>query len=183
MKNIIFLDIDGVLNNNNSSFSSESITILNQLIKKNNANVVMITSWQANGTIQKRKIIKEKLEELGIYNIDFIDPNYEGNLCDIELPSRILGIVDYLKNNDVTNYVILDDEYHNDYQLICLNHYKTRKYKGLTNKDLPKIIFKPVNLNNFKYINYQYRKLGNYELITNKLIKVLKKYNQKVTNN
>lgn len=175
MKNVIFLDIDGVLNDNKSNFSSESIEILKYLIRIYDAKVVMITSWQMNGTENKRKLIKNELEKIGIYNVDFIDPNFEGSLCDIKLPSRILGIVDYLKNNKISSYVILDDEYHNDYKLICLNHYRTIPYKGLIYKDLHKIIFRPVNLNNFKYINYQYRQLGKYELVTNSLIKVLKK--------
>ena len=136
----------------------------------------MITSWQMNGTEARRKCIKHQFEKLGIYDIDFIDPNFEGSMCGIKLPSRLLGIVDYLKNNDEVNYVILDDDYQNDYKLLYLNHYRTIPLKGLTYKDLPKIKFKPVNLNNFKYIKYQYRQLGQYELVTNKLIKVLKKY-------
>ena len=65
-----------------------------------------------------RKALKHQIEGLCIYNIDFINPNFEGNLGDIKLPSRLLGIVDYLKNNEITNYVVLDDEYHNDYKLI-----------------------------------------------------------------
>lgn len=174
MNNIIFLDIDGVLNNIKVLFNEESINVIKELIKNNNAQVVMITSWQMNGSESIRKKIRTVLEKQGIYNIDFIDPNFEGSLCDIELPPRLLGIVDYLKNNNVSNYVILDDDYHNDYKLICLNHYKTIPFKGLRYKDLNKIIFKQVNLNNFKHINYQYRKLGEYELVTNKLIKVLK---------
>lgn len=175
MKNIIFLDIDGVLNDNCSNFLLESIETLKILVKKYNAKVVMITSLQKNGTENKRKLLKHQFEELKVSNIDFIDPNFYGSLCDIKLPSRLLGIVDYLKNNEVANYVIIDDEYQNDYKLICLNHYKTMPFKGLTYKDLPKILIKPVNLNNFKYITYQYRQLGEYELVTNNLIKVLKK--------
>lgn len=175
MKNIIFLDIDGVLNDNISTFSLESVSVLKQLSYSYHAKIVMITSWQSNGTNNRRKKIKKIFEELNIYDIDFIDPNFKGNLYDIELPSRLLGIVDYLKNNEVSNYVILDDEHHNDYKLVCLNHYRTRPLKGLTYKDLPKIQFKPINLNNFKYINYKYRSLGEAELVTNKLIRVLKK--------
>lgn len=184
MKNIIFLDIDGVLNNNYSNISSESIDVIKQLIQKNNAKVVMITSHQQNGTDAKRNLIKQKLEELDIYNIDFIDPNFEGYILDIKLPSRILGIVDYLKKNEVSNYVILDDDYNNDYKLVCLNHYKTNPQKGLTNKDLSKITFKSVNIKNFKNINYQYRQLGEYELLTNNLVKILKnKYERHKNNN
>jgi len=174
MENIIFLDIDGVINDNKSRFSSQSLEVLKQLINIYDAKMVIISSWQQNGTTSKRNHIRLQFEKFGIYNIDFIEPNFEGNLCDIKLPPRLLGIVDYLKNNASVHYVILDDDYHNDYKLICLNHYRTKKFKGLMDKDLSKITFKPVNLNNFQYISYKYRQLGEYEQITNKLIKVFK---------
>ena len=176
MNNIIFLDIDGVLiNNNEVNFNEESVNILKELIKKYNAKVVMITSWQLNGTETRRNKIRQTFEQLGIYNIDFIDPNFEGNIFDIKLPDRIIGIVDYLNKNKIEKYIILDDEYQRDYKLTCLNHYRTKTFKGLTYKDLNKIQLKSVNSNNFKYINYQYKKLGDYELVTNNLIKILKK--------
>lgn len=181
MENIIFLDIDGVLNNIKVKFNEESVNVVKELIQGYNAKVVMITSWQMNGTKTRRKWIQHQFERLGIYDIDFIDPNFKGNLCfkrslhHIQIDSRLLGIVNYLQNNGECNYVILDDDYHNDYKLLCLNHYKSLPLKGLTYKDLPKITFKPVNLNNFKYINYQYRQLGEYELVTNNLIKILKR--------
>lgn len=181
MKNIIFLDIDGVLNNIQVRFNKESVNVVKELIRKYSAKIVMISSWQRNGVKSRRKWIQQQFENLGIYDIDFINPNFEGNLCfkdslsRIKIDSRLLGIVNYLQNEGECNYVILDDEYHNDYKLICLNHYRTITFKGLTYKDLPKITFKPVNLNNFKYINYKYRQLGKYELVTNNLIKVLKR--------
>lgn len=175
MENIIFLDIDGVLNNIEVKFNEESINVVKELIHRYNAKVVMITSWQMNGTKARRKWIQYQFEKLGIYDIDFIDPNFEGSMCDLKLPSRLLGIIDYLKNNAIAKYVILDDEHHNNYKLTCLNHYRTKSFKGLTYKDLPKITFKQVNLNNFKYITYQYRRLGKYESVTNNLVKVLKK--------
>jgi hypothetical protein len=175
MNNIIFLDIDGVLNNSIVIFNEESVNALKELVMRYNAKVVMITSWQGNGTVNIRKRIEKRMEQLGIYDIDFIDPNYEGYILDIKLPNRLLGIIDYLKNNDIDNYVILDDEYYRDYKLVCLNHYRTKMFKGLKYNDLNKIILKPINYNNFKYINYQYRELGNHELVTNNLIKVLKK--------
>ena len=71
-----------------------------------------------NGIEARRKALKHQIEELCIYNIDFINLNFEENLGDLKLPSRLLGIVDYLKNNEITNYVVLGDEYHNDYKLI-----------------------------------------------------------------
>ena len=183
MQNIIFLDIDGVLNDNIVRFNEESINALKELILRYNAKVVMITSWQGNGTVNIRKRIEKRMEQLGIYNIDFIVPNFEGYILDIKLPNRLLGIIDYLKNNDIDNYVILDDEYYRDYKLVCLNHYRTKTFKGLSYKDLNKIELKSVNYNNFKYINYQYRQLGDYELVTNNLIKVLKKKYERDKNN
>ena len=172
---IIFLDIDGVLNDIRVKFKEESVNVVKELIKIYNAKVVMITSRQLNGTINRRKYIANRLEEQGIYDVDFIEPNFEGSFLNIDVPDRVLGIIDYLKNNDVSSYVILDDDYHNDYKLLCLNHYRPLPLKGLTYKDLSKISFKKVNLNNFEYINYKYRKLGAYEQVTNDLIKVLKK--------
>ena len=159
---IIFLDIDGVLNDIRVKFKEESVNVVKELIKIYNAKVVMITSWQLNGTINRRKYIANRLEEQGIYDVDFIEPNFEGSFLNIDVPDRVLGIIDYLKNNDVSSYVILDDDYHNDYKLLCLNHYRPLPLKGLTYKDLSKISFKKVNLNNFDYINYKYRKLGAY---------------------
>ena len=175
MENIIFLDIDGVLNDIRVKFREESVNVVKELIKIYNAKVVMITSWQSNGTINIRKAVANRLEEQGIYDVDFIEPNFKGHFLNIEVPDRVLGIIDYLKNHDVSSYVILDDDYHNDYKLLCLNHYRTLPLKGLTYKDLYKKSFKKVNLNNFKYVNYDYRKLGAYEQVTNDLIKVLKK--------
>lgn len=174
MNNLIFLDIDGVLNNIKVLFNEESINVIKELIKKYNARVVIISSWQMNGRESIRKKIRTVLEKQGIYGIDFIDPNFEGYLRDIKIPNRLLGIVDYLKCNPDSNYVIFDDDYHNDYRMLCLNHYRTMPLKGLLSKDLEKISFKKVNINNFKHIEYKYRKLGEYELATNNLIKVLK---------
>lgn len=172
MKRILFLDIDGVLNNGFADFSIESLSLIKRLIMENNAKVVMITSRQRSGT----KVIRNKLANLmknyDINGIDFIDPNYEGDLCGIPIASRALGIVDYLKNEENLEYVILDDEYNRDYRLLCLNYYRT--YNGLKNKDYSHINFKKVNKNNFKHVNYHYRKLGQFEQASNNLIKVLK---------
>ena len=122
---IIFLDIDGVLNDIRVKFKEESVNVVKELIKIYNAKVVMITSWQLNGTINRRKYIVNRLEEQGIYDVDFIEPNFEGIFLNIDVPDRVLGIIDYLNNNHVSSYVILDDDYHNDYKLLCLNHYRS----------------------------------------------------------
>lgn len=173
MKNIIFLDIDGVINDGFSDFSLESISVLKRIVDENNAKIIIISSKQRNGTTSIRNKLINLMKQYNIEVNDFIDPNFIGNLSGIEISSRILGIVDYLKNNSEANYVILDDEYQNDYKLLCLNYYKVNN--GLKNKDYDKIKFKKVNPNNFRNINYHYRKLGEYEQATNNLIYVLKR--------
>ena len=169
----IGLDIDGVINNGFSDFSLESISVLKRIIDDNKAKIIIISSKQKNGTATIRNKLINLMKKYNIEVNDFIDLNYIGNICGIEIPSRVLGIVDYLKNNDEASYIVLDDEYQNDYKLLCLNHYKVNN--GLKNKDYNKIKLKKVNLNNFKHINYKYRKLGAYEQATNNLIYVLKK--------
>ena len=62
------------------------------MVQTYNAKVVIISSWQMNGTEARRKALKHQIEGLCIYNIDFINPNFEGNLGDIKLPSRLLGM-------------------------------------------------------------------------------------------
>ena len=64
MENIIFLDIDGVLNNIRVRFNEESVNVIKELIQRYNAKVVMITSWQINGTETRRKRIKHQFEKI-----------------------------------------------------------------------------------------------------------------------
>lgn len=185
MQNIIFLDIDGVLNDNCAYFLLESVDVLKHLIKLYNAKIVMITSLQGNGTEKRRKRIRDKLKDFNIQNIDFIDPNFEGELYfdgyvkGFKMVPRLLGIINYLQNTGKCNYVILDDDYYFDYKFIKLNCYRPSPFDGLTYEDLPKIKFETVNLNDFKNIKYRYRQLGAYELATNNLVRVLKNIQEK----
>lgn len=158
MQNIIFLDIDGVINDNHKDISVESIKILKQIINENNAKIVIIGSLLGNGSFENKEYIKNMFKKFNITNIDFIDPNYEGNYLDIKLPSRTLGIIEYLKGNLNYNYVILDDWFDRFYKLLKLNYYKINTWKGLTKIDYHNIIFKKNNLNHIKNINYHYRK-------------------------
>ena len=43
----------------------------------------------------RRKYIANRLEEQGIYDVDFIEPNFEGSFLNIDVPDRVLGIIDY----------------------------------------------------------------------------------------
>ena len=182
MKKIVFLDIDGVLNDNLNDFVDSCVESVIKLVDKNDASVVMITSLQGNGTKAKRNKLSNMLGEKGINVSDYIDPNFEGSLCGISISSRALGIVDYLKNHSDVSYVILDDEFHNDYKMACLNYYKTHTWKGFQSKEIDRIVFKKVNLNTLSNFKYGYRELGAYEKATNDVIKTLKKVIEKKSN-
>ena len=60
--NIIFLDIDGVLNDNTSSYSDESVNTLKEIINKYCAKLVLITSEQLpqQGTVLHRNRTQRK---------------------------------------------------------------------------------------------------------------------------
>lgn len=180
MKNIIFLDIDGVLNDNSSDdFVLESVNVLKELVKENDAKVVVISSWQGTGTKARRDKTTKKLSSVGIDVYDYINPNFNGELGDVSLSSRAIGIIDYLRRNSSCNYVILDDEYHNDYKMMCLNYFRPNMWVGLREKDKDKIYFKSVNLNILNRVTYRYRELGDYEKSVNNLVGVLKKVLEK----
>ena len=74
------------------------------------------------------------------------------------LKFNIYKIIDYLKNNLNINYVILDDEYQNEYKLFNLNHYKTKTLIGLKEKDLDKITFSNIISKRINYLKYQENK-------------------------
>lgn len=177
MEKIIFLDIDGVLNDNygEQEFLTSCVDVTKKVIEDNDAKVVVISSLQGAGTEAKRKRLTDKLNNIGIKVYDFIDPNFEGGINGIFLPSRLIGIVDYLKKNINCSYVILDDDYHDDYNFLGLNCYKCDRWKGLQFNTLNHICFENVDSVVFKEINYSYRQLGDYERATNNLIKVLKR--------
>ena len=163
-RNVIFLDVDGVLNGPEQFegyliFSNEALYVIKNLIKKYNAEIVLITAIQENGNKEIREKIVKIFNKSNINITDFINPNLEGKLLDKKISYRICGIIDYLKNNQNINYVILDDEYQNEYKLFNLNYYKTNTYVGLIKKDLDKIKFSKKIPNTINYLDYQEHKV------------------------
>lgn len=140
---IIFLDIDGVLNSNHEELlEEESIFLLNKLIKLTNGKVVIISSWFYPETPGIKEKVINVLINKGvefINGVDFIDPNYTGQIENIKLAPRTIGIINYINDNDIKKHIILDDQYDNDYELCNLNYYKTDSFKGLTKDDYLKI--------------------------------------------
>ena len=147
-ENIIFLDIDGVLNGEEQfeippRFSKEAIFVLKQIITKYQAKIVITSSWQRSDGSNRNKI-KSMFQSVDIEVFDFIHPSLKGTYLNKELSNRSCGILDYLLHHPCY-YLILDDEYQKEYEFLKLHYYQTPTLKGLTKKDLPHLYFKALN--------------------------------------
>ena len=157
---IIFLDFDGVLNSEsffimrhrnmqglrmiNIDINSEedkdiqwymwqinpyNLDILKEIIDETNSNIVVCSSWK---TLRSFDRISEELIKLGI---PIIDKTYDSGY------NRGHGIKEYLKSNNVNNYVILDDERFEDYDEELLSHLVKTSFKnGLTLNEKDKVL-------------------------------------------
>lgn len=132
--NIIFLDVDGVLNNKDYLLKTKDALALDPkciknfkyIIKKTNARVVLSSSWRNS----KTKIIQLEIN-LGIRFLDKTE-----NLYDKDRSEEIKLWLE--SNNDkVLNYVVIDDEI--DAQLEPGTFIKTDFYGSGLNKNLAKI--------------------------------------------
>ncbi len=138
MHNIIFLDVDGVLNHElwytkinrkemsfiDSHFDIEKVHLLNNLCKETNAKVVISSSWRIGRTLEEMKDILKSKEA----TFEVIDMT--GTCC-----SGIRGVEirNWIKNNSdkVKNYAILDDD--SDMLLWQQKHFfHVDRYCGLT---------------------------------------------------
>jgi len=137
MNNIIFLDIDGVLNDmdcfrkfkdvrynyykcltgyekllltNIIDIDLDKIYLLKELINNTNSKVVVTSSWR---NLRIYPLVEEYLINLGIPIIDttpYIDSK------------RGLEIKTYLEEHIVSNYIILDDDIFPDFDEELLSH-------------------------------------------------------------
>lgn len=142
----LFLDIDGVFipfNNHDSvdhtyfnkpdKWSKEAIKSLNELCNKFNPKIIIISSFRVTRTLQQ---IKD-----GLKNAGFI-----GDVIS-ELPNkkdekRFQEVSEYIKKNNITNYIIIDDQNHDIEKATNLktNLCKPSIKTGFTSSDLKKCI-------------------------------------------
>lgn len=125
--NIVFLDIDGVLNDMNQpctyKFKEESIDVLNYLYKKYNINIVISSSWREaytfaflqkllkdNGIlapiIDKTNVFFKEKEDINCVSLEEIE-NLKDDISNIY--SRDYEILDWLKRFKPKHFLILDD--------------------------------------------------------------------------
>ncbi len=128
---IIFLDVDGVLNDDYSQrFDPHRIEIINRLTEETNFKVV-ITS-----TIRKHKVLLGKLKML-VNNIVGKTKNFSKNITHFQT-LRVAEIIEYISSNNINKYLVIDDVY-----LLIENFYLVGD-KGLQEKDF-EIILKLLN--------------------------------------
>ena len=127
LDNIVFLDIDGVLNDMTShynyEFNKEAIAILNDLYKKYNIKIVISSSWREAYTFQflqklfnDNKLIAPIIDKTNVFFKDSIETNTMSleeieNLKDdiSNIYSRDYEILDWLKRFKPKHFLILDD--------------------------------------------------------------------------
>lgn len=122
MMRIIFTDIDGVLNPHwRSKWAKKSIELYNKLCKEYDLKVVITSTWRIAHT-------KEQLQSI------FTDQGIELEIYDytpVLSSARGIEIVDWLNNNEVDDFVIIDDKT-SDIEPYINNVVKCRSWIGFT---------------------------------------------------
>ena len=135
---VIFLDIDGVLNNVKSNEESlnfpcideGNLQHLEQIIAEVDASIVLISTWKED--YQEDDAIRSFInEKLPIYGI-----------TDDKILNRGKGILEYLSaHRNVESFVILDDEAFDFEECGLIDHWVKTSYGcGLTEEDAKKAI-------------------------------------------
>lgn len=160
-KKIIFLDIDGVLATEKEyfrvrrklwkkydianklqipyPFNEGCVKILNYIIKETDAELVITSDWRIHWTLEELcEIFKfNGVEKMPIGTTDKGSLLYTSQLE----KERIDQIDEYIKNNKIKNYVIIDDLNLNE--IIGFNRFvKTNSFEGLKQTNVKEKIIK-----------------------------------------
>lgn len=135
---VIFLDIDGVLNNLETKdritpmvigIEDPKVKLLLKIVSETNSEIVLISTWGIHWKAEEenvhKKYLNEKMQKFGLNIIDSIDsPNFQ----------RSRSIKDYVCANGIKSFVIIDDQYFADYITEGLGNHlvRTNIQKGLT---------------------------------------------------
>lgn len=140
---VIFLDFDGVLNNNSYFLDSkekapfflqdEKMILLKQIVDTTNAKIVLSTSWREiwNSDLDISLKLKDYFNsfDLSVYDVTK-NINY----------NRPLEISTWLKENNVNSYVILDDIANPWYEHVNNVVVTNKEFNGLSQDDVNKAI-------------------------------------------
>lgn len=150
MSKYIFLDIDGVLNCNNTTelflgmtgIEDRLVEKLSIIVKATGAEIVLVSTWRDYWEQQEKDkqdaegaYLDNKFAKHGIRISDKTDPNW--------LYKRGEGIKEWLKDKKAESFIILDDEPY-DYKDENLEKYWIQTYDvndgGITDNDVEKAI-------------------------------------------
>nr|DAT66404.1 MAG TPA: HAD domain protein [Caudoviricetes sp.] len=114
MNKAIFLDIDGVLNLFGESYKTNSVAFdthfqeiitrmdfhlvkrLEYIIDETDADIILISAWDLDSA---KRVLKQN-------EFNYLD-KIKSKLYS---PDRVEGILEYIKDNNITDYIVLDDE-------------------------------------------------------------------------
>ena len=164
--NYIFLDVDGVLNNQkhyskqhrrykaryfceDMPFNPRSLRNLYKIVKKFDAKIILTSSWRHSDNALT--VLKSRLAEYGlkIYGMTTDDPHHSRGMEILNYVHEHIEIEEFYADNEKhylpadSNFIIIDDEvndikYHfGDYYII-----KTDQRKGLTYLKTREAIYK-----------------------------------------
>ena len=135
---IIFLDVDGVLNSNDTEdifrgfigLDYSGIKLLREIVDATSAEIVLVSSWKSRW-YKDHKECQDNLanyldQRLAEENLKILDKT-EGSSFD-----RGHGIIDWLSEHPTDSWIVLDDEIFNDYEEcgIMPHLVKTNFYDG-----------------------------------------------------
>ena len=141
MDKIIFLDIDGVLNNAHTSNVVEetgfigldevNVRVLADLMKKVEAEIVISSTWQSD-----QQMYNYLINNLEQYDIHIIDQTNEKGIL------RGTAIRQYVKKHNINHYAVIDDWIFPDFLVgNFLKHViKCDEVTGLKEEQIPEIM-------------------------------------------
>lgn len=139
--NVIFLDIDGVLNcattkdkcGEYQGIEDAKVALLKEIVDKTNAKIVLVSTWKeewekGKNTSHMGDYLDDKMQKQGLHIYDKTKNKVDGYYM-----SRGEGILDYIVTHKVKNYVIIDDcQFDYDGCNLTDNYVKTNFETGLT---------------------------------------------------
>ena len=157
MNNLLFLDIDGVLNCPTTKdkikgfrgIEDKKVELLKTLVDKYDFKIILSSTWRMSWEKEDKSkqdafsnYLDKKLLKYGLTIYD--------KTIDIRWNKRGSEIFDYLKDKDVDFWVVLDDEIfidfyveiNNDY--VCNHWINTGEYKKASPDDLSNIFFREI---------------------------------------
>jgi len=133
--NILFLDIDGVLNIPINTHSHNGLPLqeifverLNKIVEKVNPFLVVSSTWRKGKSVEK---LRELFEERGFVHKKRII----GKTPVLNNKERSEEIKKWIKQNDVEKFAVLDDR-----RLDINNFFRTNPHEGLTEEVVNDII-------------------------------------------